>query len=159
MSIEKIKEAISEIDASSKERLYLSEKNAVSETQINDAEKIIGYSFPPSYRYFLSTLGSGDFRGIEFYGLIPNKNNYPSVPNALWLTEEAIKNEELPSDLFVIESLDDGCNACIELSKKPSEERQIILWDIGEAPTKSRYVLGNNFGDYFYNKIMGALNE
>ena len=155
----KVIDAISKIDLTENTRPYLSEKNGVSELQITEAEKNIGFCFPVSYRYFLKNFGCGDFGGYEFYGLIKGRNDYPDSSNTLWYTEGLRNTEGLPKDLLVIEPLGDGCEACLELHQDPSLEGRIILWDMGESTDKARYALSDTYGQYFYKQIMEALEN
>ena len=159
MSIQKIKDAISSIDSSGLERPYLSAKFSVAESQIQEAEQSIGFPFPPSYRYFLNEFGSGDFGGFEFYGLVPNKNDIPSIPNALWLTKLDWERIDLPNDLFIVESLDDGCYACLELHENPTIEGRVIFWDMGESEDKPRHELASSFGHYLFDQVSTALQD
>ncbi len=157
MRANQVIEAIAKIDATGMSRPYLQKKYAVSYSQIISAENELKYKFPSSYRYFLEHFGSGDFKGLEFYGLVPGNSVY-EIPNSLWLTMNLRETESLPEDLFVIEDLGDGALACLWLSKMSHDnECPVILWDYGEMWTENPHVLASCFGEYFFNRITEKL--
>src|SRR5579859_7163308 len=100
--------------------------------QVSEAENILGRSFPSSYQEFLLKIGSGDFRGLEFYGLVPTGNSTEEIPNALWLTMRLREDIGLPSGLFVVEDLGDGVLGCFDLDRFDGHERTVVLWDPSE---------------------------
>ncbi|HEX5057247.1 MAG TPA: SMI1/KNR4 family protein [Gammaproteobacteria bacterium] len=157
MSAKYIDEAISKIDASGAERPFLQSKLRVDQSQIIDAEKVVGFSFPESFRYFLYSYGSGDFKGIEFYGLVPGNNDLEEIPNSLWLTMKHRRKQNLPDDLYIVENLGDGSLACLLLSQRVKDECPVILWDYSEGRKGRPHVLAGSFGEYFYQRIIEVL--
>tara|TARA_B100001778_G_scaffold328842_1_gene328874 strand:- start:695 stop:1195 length:501 start_codon:yes stop_codon:yes gene_type:complete len=162
MTGEKIKEALSTIDNAGLQRPYLNEKYSVSHSEIEEAEKLIGFRFPESYRMFLSFLGSGDFQSAEFYGLIPNRLNLEEIPNALWFTKDLRENMDLPDGLLAFHDFDGDAVACLALADMTEDECPVVLWDHTEdhvRQLKKPHILADTFGDYFYNKIKELVNN
>ena len=160
MSVEKIQQTLDLIDSKSLERPFLNESFSVSEDEIAETENRIGFLFSDSYREFLAKLGGGDFNGVEFYGLVSDKLDLEEIPNALWLTMNMRANEDLPNELFVIESLGDGTNACLLFSGGNHDECPVVLWDYGEVFNESKLqVLANSFGEYFYKRIVETIES
>ena len=155
----KIQSTIERIDRSNIPRPFLDKKYAVAETQIRQSEEEIGFPLPESYVYFLSEFGSGDFGGIEFYGLLPQGNHIKEIPNALWLTLKSRELEGLPSSYFVVENLDDGAIACLDLSVMTDKECPVVLWELGESGNSKPHVLADTFGDYFEQRITLVLEN
>lgn len=152
-----IDDVLSAIDARDIPRPYLSGAYAVTDEQILAAEENLGFSLPKSYREFLRKVGSGDFRGVEFYGLIPSRNEIEETPNALWITRSAQNEIGLPSGLFVVEDLGDGVLACLDLTELETDECPVILWDPSEKSVQKKKVLAESFGDYLMSRILTVL--
>lgn len=152
-----IDDTLSIIDAREILRPYLSETYAVTPRQISEAEGDFGYSFPRSYRDFLLQVGSGDFRGIEFYGLVPSGNSVEEAANALWLTKSMQGGIGLPPGLFVVGDLGDGAFACLDMTAVVEDECPVILWDPSESLAKNRRILAKSFGDYFMERILSVI--
>jgi len=155
MSIEKINAAINLIDENGLERPYLQSKYAASFDEVDYVEKELGFKFTESYCYFLTNYGTGDFRGLEFYGLIHKQVDIEEIPNAFWFTKSSRESDGLKENLFVIEDLGDGMMACIDFSKRVNDEHSIVEFDIGSPDTQS--VLADSFGDYFYQRIESVI--
>lgn len=162
MTTKKINHALYEIDRSGLDRTYLDKKFSVSEEEIKEAELRIGYKLPESYRYFLKTIGSGDFQATEFYGLVPNHIDLQEIPNALWFTNNMQEKLDLPKMLFAFESFDGDAVACLMLSRMKNRECPVIFWDHNESHVqqlKKPYVLAETFGDYFFKKIKELIED
>ncbi|QHT52752.1 SMI1/KNR4 family protein [Serratia liquefaciens] len=67
MSLNDMKNAIDIINGKIDEADFDGPKD---DALIKSAEKVLGLSFPITYRFFLENLGCGDIAGQEFYGLI-----------------------------------------------------------------------------------------
>lgn len=154
MTAKLIDEAILMIDNTGSDRPYLQSKYKVDESQICEAEKILSLHFPESYRYFLINFGSGDFEGIEFYGLIPNENELEEIPNTVWFTKDAISSGDILSGFVVVEDLGDGSLACLDINLTNNRECPVVLCDLAESlESGENSVLAENFGQYFFDRI------
>ena len=151
--------ALAKIDKLDIDRPYLSKSYSVDMLQIEEAEKIIGGSFPPSYKDFLLSLGSGDFCGIEFYGLVPNRNDLQEIPNVIWTSKSLHDCGELHKDFLAVESLGDGIYACISIGSN-DEDSPVYEHDIANGTCSlDDEMLSKSFAEYFYNRITEALEE
>ena len=162
MKSEKIIRALELIDQSGLGRPYLNDKYAVSDEQVHQAEDILGWRFPDSYHYFLTNLGSGDFEGAEFYGLIPGEQNCEEIPNGLWFTLEERKNMNLPNGLFAFENHDGDAVSCLALSLMQNGECPVILWEYSESYERQLqrpHILAETFGDYFLQKVRELIED
>lgn len=157
-----IQEALGQIDSAGLQRPYLSKKFSLSEGEIKVAENRLGTVFPSSYRKFLSEIGSGDFEGVEFLGLIPGKLDYASRPNTLWLTKRLQESRSLPPDLFVVEDFGGDAFACLVLTQLEGDECPVVVWEVSESSERQRaapHVLATSFGEYFLNKIRELIED
>ncbi len=152
-----IEQVLSAIDSRNIARPYLSGSYAVDPAQVAEAEEALGYTFPGSYRAFLLKLGSGDFRGLEFYGLVPSGNATEEIPNALWLTLRLQQEIGLSPGLFVVEDLGDGVLACLDLRARDSGECPVVLWDPSERTDGSHTVLADSFASYLMSRVLTVL--
>jgi len=110
---------------------------------VDEAEEILGLSFPPTYRKFLEILGSGDIVGCEFYGITNKGLGAFGIPNVVWLTLEKRKTG-MPKSLIPIYSEGDGSYYCLDTSQTSDcAECPIVLYGInGEIGSQ----VANNFG-------------
>lgn len=162
MSGEKINEALKAIDKSGLDRPYLNNKFAVSVSEIQEAEIKLGFEFPESYREFLKNLGSGDFHGEEFYGLIPGQLDAEEIPNGLWFTMDMRESCNLPQSVFAFQAFDGDAVACLLLSKMENGECPVVQWDYGEDQEKQLnkpHIIADSFGDYFFDRINDLIKD
>ena len=82
------------------------------------AERQIGQRFPPSYRYFLSELGTAGFGGDEIYGLIPQNFLGAGGPNALWLYRHNLTAFAQPARYFEFFDYGDGTTVALDLAAR-----------------------------------------
>lgn len=105
----------------------------VSEQEVAAAEARLGVRFPPSYRSFLLTYGSGNFDVFEVYGLgVPPIG----IPNAVWYTEEhRSRSPGLPSHYVVVYSVGNGEVLCLATGEAGSDgECPVVNWWPGVPP-------------------------
>jgi|TARA_R110000744_G_scaffold105898_2_gene202061 hypothetical protein len=162
MSATNIDAALAAIDAAGLDRTYLSHTGGVTEGRISEVERELGINFPSSYRYFLKTLGQGDFEGIEFLGLFEEKTALEKWGNAYRVTLELRKNGFLPDDLFAVKNFEGDAYACLHLTNFRNEECPVILWDFGESVARQRtnpHILACSFGEYFFNLIEELIHD
>lgn len=158
MSSRLVDDAISMLDKAGMERPYLQSKYGVTESQIREAEDLLGVSFPESYRYFLAKFGSGDFKGIEFYGLVPNDNELEEIPNTVWFTKNAISFGDIKEGFVVVEDLGDGTLACLDTNLMNERECPVVICDLAESTESGRNpVLAESFGKYFFDRLESAV--
>jgi hypothetical protein len=118
------------------------------------AEKYLGVRFPPTYREFLKTLGCGDIDGKEFYGLINERFENSSVPNAIWLTSNLRRKYGTPPTLVFIAESAEGYYALDLGQTGPEGEAAVVDWNAGKG--KGPYeIVFRDFGAF----LLESLNE
>lgn len=124
---------------------------------LEKAEQALGFSFPPTYRAFLSRLGCGDVAGEEFYGVTDDNFVHSSIPNGIWYTLDERKNFQLPECLIVVGSTGDGGLYATDCSQTSDDgEHPVVEWWSG--PQKQSQI-AHDFGEFFLNRIREALGE
>jgi len=148
MSLRDLQEAVDLIDKNGGD--FEGEKdNAL----ISKAENVLGVTFPPSYRKFLSTLGCGDIGGMEFYGLIGDDFENSGVPDAIWLTLEERKSG-LPENLILVYATGDGAYYAIDTSQvDPRGECAIVSYEADGTVNK----IANDYGEFILSKLKSIL--
>lgn len=97
------------------------------ESLVINAERALGFEFPPTYRKFLTTYGCGDIEGLEFYGLTDDNFQSSAIPNAIWLTLHERKNG-LPENLLLIYSTGDGNYIALKMDETDTQaENPVVL--------------------------------
>ncbi len=130
-------------------------EGAKSESLIAAAEQALEVKFPPSYRQFLLEMGCGDVNGLEIYGVINDKFEGSSVPNAIWLTLSERRNMGLNHAYILIG--DGGAGNYYEIDTRNSDE-------VGENPVVSLSVdgrecepLASSFGEYLLDAVQAVI--
>lgn len=150
MSLNNMKNAIEIINGKIDEADFDGPKD---DALIKSAEKVLGLSFPTTYRYFLENLGCGDIAGHEFYGLIKSDFFNSSVPDVVWITMQERNNSNLPSNYIIISSTGDGDYVVLDCSQS-GVEAPVELWSPGVHDNQLAFKpLANDFGEFFYKQI------
>ena len=127
------------------------------EELILKAEQALGFTFPPTYRRFLSHLGCGGFGGTEIYGAITDEFSDSGIPDAIWLTLRKRHDENNPSSLIIIAETGDGGDYAIDCSRFTDEsENPIVEW---WSPDQIIVDSANDFGEFFLQRIQEVLNR
>ena len=96
--------------------------------EIAAAERLLGVSFPESYRQFLSDFGWGRFSHQELYGLgsdVPT--NIDLVRNTI--AERSEMEPNLPAYLVPVMNDGFGNHYCLDTSSKKNGESALVFWD------------------------------
>ncbi|MCR5289371.1 MAG: SMI1/KNR4 family protein [Treponema sp.] len=72
------------------------------EELVQKAENFLELKFPDEYRRFLLEFGCGDVDGVEIFGIINDKFETNSVPDAIAITSKERKNVALEKNLIII---------------------------------------------------------
>ena len=120
---------------------------------VAEAEAAIGSRFPPTYREFLTRLGSLKFAGLEIYGITKPKFERPSASYGVWITLNERRTAHLPKDLLVVG--DDGMGGlyCIEL--RDGKEGNVIVYgpDASTPIEQPREFIANDFGEFLLSEV------
>ena len=126
------------------------------EALIVHAEQVLGLTFPPTYRQFLSRFGCGSVPSYEFYGLIDDDFENSSVPDAIWLTLDERRTSQLPESLVLVSDTGDGGYYAIDVSQKaPSGDSPIVEWWPGLPTSASgnRRIVASDFGVFLLERV------
>jgi antitoxin YobK len=126
---------------------------------IERAERLLGVSFPPSYREFLARLGAGNLGSREFYGIIPGFDMAdPTVPNMVGVTKELQDAGTLPADIVVIGSTGYGPYYVIDTRRPdPRGEGPVLVWFPGVSSRENAERDAENFGEFFTTQVERAV--
>ncbi|MYW68414.1 hypothetical protein GTY65_30710 [Streptomyces sp. SID8379] len=130
-----------------------------SEEMITTAEEQIGLNFPPSYRKFLSVVGTCDIAGEEFIGLYQTPGMGEKLLGSVSETLDA-RSHGLPTAFIVV--MFDGMGGLIVLdtsSRDTEGEYPIRVWNPGDTDLNDSEVLGQNFGTYALNVSQKAVDR
>lgn len=126
----------------------------VSKGVIAEAEQELKVVFPPSYRWFLRTYGSGNFGAQEFFGLgTPGQG----IPNTVWVTMWHRKEEPtFPSDFVVVYNVGLGEIFCLDTH--PADEGgecKVVRWIPGLPSQKQDFkVIASSFADLLLHYLL-----
>ncbi len=152
MGIKELEQAFLIIQENSEDRFFVGER---SDDLILEAESVLGLKLPPTYKRFVKKFGAGNIAGQEFYGVINNDLTDSSVPDGVWFTLSTREEYELPDDMIVIGSIDDGTYITLSAHKDNFEiEAEVIEWN---PYTKEEGLIADDFGFFLLDKITTAL--
>jgi hypothetical protein len=130
----------------------------VSEKDIMRAESELGIEFPPSYRYFVSELGSCECDGVELEGVNRTPLGGDRLPGTVSATLDLRDDHRFPADLLVIEY--DGMGGIISLDSSEANEDgeyAVLAWDPGAEARGGPERLAEDFGTYALSKCRRML--
>ena len=137
----------------------LSSAGRCPEELVRRAEQRIGYGFPPSYRCFLSELGTASFGGEEVYGLIAHNLDGFGVPNALWLYETNLAEFAQPVRYFEFFDYGDGTTVALVLDSRDAAGECALAET--HAGTWAEYVedVPGDFGSFLLALVRRSLSR
>ena len=94
------------------------------------AEEALGFTFPPTYRRFLSDYGAGGVGGTEIYGVIDADFEDSSIPDGVWYNLQ-LRREGQAETLYVFYAVGDGTDFCLDTEH---------VADDGEMPVVGIYL-------------------
>lgn len=152
MSIEDVKETINIINQNIDLADFVGEINP---SLIDEAEELLGVTFPNSYKYFLKKLGCGDIYGQEFYGIIKADFINSGIPDAIWITLKKRKDSGLPDYLVIVYFGGDGDYYAIDC--RDSNNAPIVYWEPGASKKSDKlHKIADDFGIFFKETILNA---
>lgn len=129
------------------------------ERLIRLAEDALGLTFPPTYRMFLSRLGSGDLFGYEFYGVINEDFEHSGIPDAIWLTLDERRTADLNPSFILISDTGYGGYYAIDTSQTtPGGDNPVVEWHHFDPPEVRRFV-AEDFGAFVWERIQRVAKE
>ncbi|QPP08737.1 SMI1/KNR4 family protein [Streptomyces bathyalis] len=125
---------------------------------ISSAEEQLGATFSPSYRKFLSELGSCEADGTEFLGIYRTPPMGDALLGTVHETLQAREDPRFPGELLVIQY--DGMGGIVSLDTSRADERgetPVVVWDPGAEDRGGPEVLAPDFGTYVLQQCTRAL--
>ncbi|RAJ69814.1 SUKH superfamily protein [Streptomyces sp. Amel2xB2] len=130
----------------------------LSAEDIASAEEQLGASFPPSYRKFLSELGSCEADGTDFLGIYRTPPMGDALLGTVHETLEAREDPRFPRELLVIQYDEMGGLVSLDSSRTDeSGEAPVVVWDPGAADRGGPEELAPDFGTYALRQCSRAL--
>lgn len=129
-----------------------------SEKLVSKAEKTLGLTFPPTYRFFLKKYGCGNFKYTEIYGIINENFNQPTAPDGVGRTLLERAEFNMPQSFIIIADAGDGPYYVIDTSKKNADgDSPVFIWD-GDEIVKTEKI-NEDFGDFLKDRVQLALDN
>ena len=123
--------------------------------KVQYVEKNLQLYLPTSYKNFLINYGSGGVLGIEIYGITRDLDG-KSVPNMIWVTQNARDKYDLPKQYIVIGASGFGPWYIIDTSVKNIEgENPVLMYGGGYVTEK----IADSFGEFLYNELKTAMKN
>ncbi|MBR7839316.1 SMI1/KNR4 family protein [Actinospica durhamensis] len=126
---------------------------------IEEAERVLGVSFPPSDRHFLSELGGCDIEGEEFYGLFRRRDDPQQIMGTVSFSLRERQDSQMPTAMLVLQY--DGMGGIYVLdTAQPNEagEAPVLVylppWVTDGRPLER---IAPNFGAFALTKTRRAI--
>lgn len=117
-----------------------------SEELIVKAETYLGLAFPDEYKNFLREFGCGDLNGIEIFGLINDKFESNSIPDAIAITSKERRDSNLNTNFLLIANSSEYYYA---LDLRKGSEFEVRVVEIIPSEKISEYpIAANSFGEF-----------
>lgn len=117
-----------------------------SEALVQKAENFLGLKFPIEYRKFLLEFGCGDVDGVEIFGLINDKFETNSVPDAIAITAKERESASLKQNLIIIGDSSEYYYA-LDLGKENNTYVPVIDLIPSRKPEECQ-IVSNSFGEF-----------
>lgn len=122
-----------------------------SEELIGKAESYLGLTLPNEYKEFLREFGCGDLNGIEIFGLINDKFETNSIPDAIAITAMERKDSNLDNNLLIIANSSESYYA-LDLRKESEDDVPVV--EIIPSLKISEYpIVAGSFGEFLCNQF------
>jgi len=117
------------------------------DSQINFVQEELGVELPESYKWFLTTYGSGGLFGVDILG-VAKSNRVPVVINT-----NRYRDLGLEKDLVVIENAGEYVY-CLNTSKMEKNECPVIAWN--RQGGLDDYNTVQNFYEFLSQRLLDA---
>lgn len=120
-------------------------------TLVEEAERLLGLKFPPTYRQFLLEVGTGGFGPYEIYGITGSDLHAVGGPNGIWLTLDSRIKDDLPHSFVIVTDSGMGEYYCLDTSVDSGEgECPVVMWLHRDAEIVT---VGSDFGSFLLCKL------
>lgn len=122
---------------------------------IEEAEKVLGLTFPKSYKMFLQKYGYGGVNSFDIDGITSYKPEGSSYGGVVWSVLERRKKFNYPAYLIPIYDVGEGTAYCLDTSQMNAEgECPVVAWPVGgyeETPVLE--IVAEDFGSFFLKQV------
>jgi hypothetical protein len=128
---------------------------------IMEAERRLGLTFPPSYKYFVEELGTCDIAGYEFIGIFLQRGNKDIIMGSVTETLDARRDSNLP-ELYVVFYYDGMGGMFVMDTSRLDEENEapIYVWQAGDSkPGDDLEYISPSFGTCALDMAIRGLNH
>lgn len=119
----------------------------VDERHINTVQNELGVELPESYKWFLTTYGSGGIFGVDILGV--GKSNRPRVV----VQTKSYRDIGMDNNLVVIEDAGEYAY-CLHTSKIEKGECPVIVWNLNGG--LDDYNRAMNFYEFLSQRLLDA---
>ncbi|MFJ7747637.1 SMI1/KNR4 family protein [Peribacillus sp. NPDC097295] len=119
----------------------------VDESQIISIQNVLGVELPESYKWFLTTYGSGGLYGVNILG-VANSNRATVVVNT-----KRYRDLGMDKDLVVIEDAGEYAY-CLYISEMENNECPVIAWN--RPGGLDDYYTAKDFYEFFSQRLLDA---
>lgn len=119
----------------------------VNESQINSIQNELGVELPESYKWFLTTYGSGGLFGVDILG-VAKSNRAPVVVNT-----KRYRDLGMDKDLVVIEDAGEYAY-CLYISEMKNNECPVIAWN--RPGGLDNYNTAKDFYEFLSQRLLDA---
>ena len=132
--------------------------NAVTASQIAEAEHILGHRLPRSFREFLSTWGEIEFRSTKFLGIpLAMDMAHPTQADFVGATLDGRDNLGLPHPFVLCASYPNGLHICLDTFSMRDEEGAALVWNSTSRAVVQ--ILAPTFADFLRDHMEAALKS
>lgn len=118
----------------------------VDEEKIRRAEALLGLTFPPSYKLYLSRYGAIEIDGRSFSGLTSRDAGQDG--DVVAFTRSAREQYSLPAQYIAIDFQDGDAFLCIDTSRKDSNGESPLVLISPENGSQQGGTVANGLIDY-----------
>ena len=131
----------------------------ISVETVNNAEKLLGVTFPESYKRFLCHYGAGSFGSEEIYGILDEDLNGSGIPDAIWITQTQRQKLHLAPELVIIYFNGASEYYCLDTSQmNESQECPIVIYEPGITQGTVRDIVYEDFGSFLLDIIQNEVS-
>lgn len=130
-----------------------------ADTEIEEAQQLLGCRFPEDYRQFLSAYGAGNFGQCEIYGILPQKD-LNRIPNGIWATCYLRGQYRMPEPYIAIAFDGYGGYYCINTMERSSANLcPVVLWNMERGEDQEPERAAESFEVFFLSWLKEEIDR
>jgi cell wall assembly regulator SMI1 len=132
--------------------------SGATDSEISNAESLLGVRFPESYRSFLRRIGWGRFSHQELYGLGSDTPAYLElIKNTL--VERDTMGPPMPSQLVPVMNDGAGNHFCLDSTTVVDGECPVVFWDHEQGFNQTPQTVAQSFDKWMVDLLMELSNS